>query len=136
MKILNIFIFIIIVLFSSCRTIKINYGTRNIVYPGIKTGKTSMSYKVEFKSNTDFRINKILLENDLIKRYSIQNSETKVFEDVNKNNFKKGVYKIIFKTFDVYKDNKNNMVTIVLEQNNKNKTIKIPVINTKDKHRK
>ncbi len=135
MKRATIFIFIIII-FSSCTSFKINSATRNIVYSGIPSGKNSMKYQIEFKSKTDFSINAILLENNLIEKYSVQNINTKVFESVNKNLFKAGAYKIILKTYDINKDNKINIVTLKIKQNGNDKVFKVTVVNTKDEHKK
>ena len=135
MKRVTIFIFIIII-FSSCTSVKISSATRNIVYSGIQNGENTMNYQIEFNSKMDFSINAILLENNLIEKYSVQNIKTKVFESVNKNLFKAGAYKIIFKTSDINNDNNMNIVSLNIKQNGNDKVFKTAVINTKNKHNK
>ncbi len=135
MKRVTIFIFIIII-FSSCTSVKISSATKNIVYSGIKNGKNTMNYQIVFNSKMDFSINVVLLEGNLIEKYSVQNIKTKVFESVSKNLFKAGAYKIIFKTSDINKDNKMNIVTLNIKQNGNDKVFKTTVINAKNEHRK
>lgn len=135
MKRVTIFI-ITILIFSSCTSVKIINATRNIVYSGIQNGKNAMNYQIVFNSKTDFSINAILLDNNLIERYSVQNIKTKVFESVNKNLFTSGDYEIIFKTSDISKNNKMNIVTLDIKQNGKDKVFKTHVIDTENEYRK
>lgn len=120
----------------SCSTIKIDSATRNIVYPGIPSGKTSINYEILFNSNYSFSIKKITVGDAIIENYSIQNVESQVFEDVKKNDFDTGDYKLIFKSFDISKKDENNKVVIEVIQKGKVKIITAIIEETKTVHRR
>jgi hypothetical protein len=127
-KYVNIFLITsILLLVVSCSTLKVEYAHRRIVYPGISSGKTKMSYEIGFSANNNFSINEIKLENSVIERYSIQNQQTKAFVDVKKNDFSAGKYKLFFSSFDIYKKGENNRLIIKVNQKNKNKIISVIV---------
>jgi hypothetical protein len=134
---IRIFFFFAVTSFVfSCSTIKIDSATRSIVYSGIHSGKTSMNYEIFFNSNNSFAIKKITVGDAIIESYSIQNVESQVFEDVKKNNFDSGNYKIMFKSFDISEDGKNNNVIIEVIQKGKTKIISATVEEKKPIRRK
>jgi len=120
----------------SCSTIKVDSATRSVVYPGISSGKTSMNYEVLFTSNSSFSIKKITVGDVVIENYSLQNIETQVFEDVKKNEYDIGNYRLIFKSFDVSKEGDNNKVIIEVIQKGKTKMISAIIEEKKPVHRK
>ena len=130
-----VFFFAVTSFVLSCSTIKIDSATRSIVYPGIPSGKTSMNYEVLFKSNNSFAIKKITVGDVIVENYSIQNTVTQVFEDVKKNNFDSGNYKIMFKSFDISKENNNNVIIEVI-QKGKTKIISTVVVEKEAIHKR
>jgi major membrane immunogen (membrane-anchored lipoprotein) len=120
----------------SCSTIKIDSATRRIVYPGIPSGKTSMNYEVLFNSNNSFAIKKVTVGDVIVENYSIQNIESQIFEDVKKNNFDSGKYKLMFKSFDISEDGSNNKVIIEVIQKGKTKIISTIVVEKEPTYRK
>jgi len=136
-KLLRVLLFISIVSFvASCTSVKINSATRNIVYPGIPSGKISMSYEVVLNSNFDFSISKIIIGEKEISIYSLQDQETHAFVNVKKNDYKAGSYKLVFKSSKVYKDGENNKVTIEIIQKGKTKVITAIVTDKKPVHKR
>jgi len=130
-----VFFFAVTSFVLSCSTIKIDSATRSIVYPGIPSGKTSMNYEVLFKSNNSFAIKKITVGDVIVENYSIQNTVTQVFEDVKKNNFDSGNYKLMFKSFDISKENNNNVIIEVI-QKGKTKIISTVVVEKEAIHKR
>jgi major membrane immunogen (membrane-anchored lipoprotein) len=130
-----VFFFAVTSFVLSCSTIKIDSATRSIVYPGIPSGKTSMNYEVLFKSNNSFAIKKITVGDVIVENYSIQNIVTQVFEDVKKNNFDSGNYKLMFKSFDISKENNNNVIIEVI-QKGKTKIISTVVVEKEAIHKR
>jgi hypothetical protein len=131
-----IVLFVSGVILISCNTVEIVSSTRTLVYPGVATAKTTMNYEVVFKSNSDFSINTVLLNNDTIKSYFIQNVQTQVFEDVKKNSFNAGEFKLTFKSLKLYKPGENNKIAIDILVKGKRKVIKIDAIDGKPVHRR
>lgn len=134
---IRIFFFLAITSFIvSCSTIKINSATRSVVYPGIPSGKISTNYEVLFNSNYSFSIKNITVGDAIIDNYSLQNIETQVFEDVKKNDYDIGNYRLIFKSFDVSKEGENNKVIIEVIQKGKTKMISAIIEEKKPVHRR
>ena len=136
MKKVSIFIYFLLILLSSCSSVKINTATRKIVYPGVSSGKESMVYEIVFKASSEFTIDEILLEGNSISNYSIQNINTRIYEDVGKNNFKAGDYKLIFKTSEIDDTENNNMLTLLLIEKEHKRKISINVRNINSVHRR
>ena len=137
MKFLRVLFFLSIVSFVvSCASVKINSASRNIVYPGIPSGKISMNYEVGLNSSFDFSISKIIVGEKEISVYSLQDIETQAFVNVKKNDYKAGNYKLEFKSPEVYKNGENNKVTIEIIQKGKTKVIVATVIDNKPVHKR
>jgi hypothetical protein len=112
---------IVVFIISSCSTLKIHSANKSLVIPGISKAKKFMLYKVEFNSNQNFSIDKIVLGNKPINTFSIYNADTKLYENVDKNSFKKGTFLLSFKLLN--SNTENNTVTLYVKQGKRTKTI-------------
>ncbi|UBM61275.1 hypothetical protein LA303_07540 [Candidatus Sulfidibacterium hydrothermale] len=122
-RLLLVSLFLILVTgFESCKTIAIESASRNLVYPGVPRGKIYMNFSVVFSSKDNFSIKRVMLGDSVIKRYSLQDLKTQVFLDIKKNQFGPGKFKLIFKSYDLRK-NKKNQVFLTIVRNGRPKTI-------------
>jgi hypothetical protein len=120
----------------SCATIEINTASRNIVYPGISSGKTYVDYEVVFKSNDRFAIKTVLVDDQPINNYSIQNLDSQIYIDIKKNDFEAGVYRLGFRLFDINKVVENNKVALEIIQKGEIKIISSLIVDKKPIYKK
>ncbi len=129
-------LFVIFLIIESCSTLKINSANKNLVIPGFSKAKKHMLYKVEFESKRDFSIDKVELGNNPVPKFSLYNTNTKLYEDAGSNSIKKGVYLLSFKSFNSESNTGDNTVTLSIKQGNKIKIISSEIKTTGTVRRK
>ena len=122
-SLLCVFLFLILVTgLQSCKTIAIESASRNLVYPGVPSGKIYMNFSIVFSSKDNFSIKKVMLGDSVVKRYFLQDLKTQVFLDIKKNQFSPGKFRLIFKSYDLRKS-KGNQVFLTIVHHGRPKTI-------------
>jgi len=134
---LNYFLLLaIFLIITSCSTFKIHSASKNLVIPGVSKAKKYMLYKVEFDSKQNFSIDKIVLENKQVKKFSLKNTSTKLYENIDNNSIQKGYYSLSFKSFNLESNDDDNTVILYVKQGNKTKVISSGIETTKTVHKR
>ncbi len=137
MRIKLLGIFIMAALFSaSCVSLKLNSATKRKVYPGTPQGREYVSYELSLTSSKGFSIKDLKLGDKPIESYSMQNQKTLVYEDVKKNDFAAGNYKLFFKVYESGAVSDNDTITLTINQNGKDKTFRSAVVPLEALHKR
>jgi hypothetical protein len=129
-KIYLVILTITLISCSSLSEIGINSSTKRIHYPGIKTGKSFVHYKVEFKSENNFTLENITLNNnEAIETYDLFSIQLKQYVK-NTTEHEKGTYVLTFKTSAIQLIDNEDEVTLSIKSENKiqNKKIKVEIL--------
>ena len=127
---------IIFLIIESCSTFKIHSAEKNLVIPGVSKAKKYTLYKVEFESEQNFSIDKIVLGKTPVDKFSLYNTSTKLYENSENINLKKGVYLLSFKSFNLNSNVGDNTVTLFITQANKTKEISTEIKTTDTIHKR
>ena len=115
-------LFAFALVFSACSGIKVTNAGRHLVYPGVQNAAAYLQYEIAFKSKTDFSIKSVYIGDKTVSKYFIQNTASKVYEDVKNNRFKAGSYILSFQ-LNKTEVEISKKVKIILEVQGKPKTI-------------
>tara|TARA_R110002050_G_scaffold105724_1_gene215474 strand:+ start:2791 stop:3207 length:417 start_codon:yes stop_codon:yes gene_type:complete len=107
-------IFSIVLLSCSQKTLTINSSVKRINYPGVVGLSPFIGYKISFENSSDFKIEKVQLNNDTkIKEFSLYNESTK--KSISSANLlSKGKYMISFRSQNIKGVEKPEEVTIFI----------------------
>lgn len=115
-------------MFISCgsHNLLVDSASKRIKYPGIPSGKPYVVYTIEFKSEKEFLIDEIKLNNTESYDFSLFSSNLKNYVKSKENN-PNGSYILSFKTTNVKEIDKEDYVMFYLKVDDKLKKLKIPV---------
>lgn len=116
-------------MFFSCgsNNFQISSSSKRIKYPGIPSGKSFVEYTIAFKSEKEFVIDGIKLNNQKSVDFSLFSSELKNYVKSAENN-SKGSYILSFKTSSIKEIDNEDYVMLNLKFDDEIKKQKIPVV--------
>lgn len=128
MKQLKLYGVLLLMLIIACKTMSFNVGksTKQIHYPGIKSGTSFIKYKVVFKSEDIFVIERILLNDENINNYELYNVHLRRYVKTNSSH-NNGDYILTFKKKDIRRIDTKDMLSLVLKGKFRTEKINVDV---------
>ena len=121
----------------ACKTTTLSVGksTKQIHYPGVKSGTTFIKYKVAFKNETAFIIERVLLNDQIVDNCELYSVQLKKYVNVNESH-SNGDYILTFKIKNIQRIDAKDLVALLVKGNSITEKINVHIKKTKPLRRR